>query len=707
MLKISITLPNAQRLSQILSGMYIYKVIYYTDSAKTFHLISILCFRTSSFRDRSIQAARFMHYRPLLAETVCRATNAYDTRAAISVVLCTNAISSGASHVSRRCFSATRHEAICNGQQILTKHSPVQTHVRRLSSSTTWHQGPAPSDEGTYGNYQSILASRPSADGGPVAQKRSQTSVKQKNGHAHSIRRVDKLTPRLSESKHVEKRASFLRLKPTNDPQWDKHREHVVAKARDARKYKEGYGRRIPVATPKESSHGDAHFEDGAKHIDYWRRHMKRIVDLTHHLNESKKNGVELSDGIRAKAEEVFAYNGMAIRAQESRMTPLLPLPWALEKSKFRELDGYKVLDQEIHDFAAFIESTEAERAARKAIISELQALIAKTVPQNVNTELFGSEKTGLALPYSDIDLRLYNAQSDSHNSKHDMARSMTHHLIRLYHDMQNSQDWICVVMRHAHFPIISAQHKATGIDVQIVSSPGTEPQQNATSKYMAEFPHLRSLYMVARTMLGMRGLVDVFLGGIGSYGTLMMLVASLKHGGRDVKSSAALSLEHFLRFYAEFRPESSGISIDPPKLFKKHDLDANAMPPEHSADASKAAQHLVSRRKPWQPYLLCLQDPATPTNDLGRKSHAIKHILKTIKFLNDALIYNLQNLSDAQRKGKPYEHESLLLPIVGRCHEVYRERRIRIEEYGREVLRQQTDRVLAAQYAEQAITTS
>jgi len=75
------------------------------------------------------------------------------------------------------------------------------------------------------------------------------------------------------------------------------------------------------------------------------------------------------------------------------------------------------------------------------------------------------------------------------------------------------------------------------------------------------------------------------------------------------------------------------------------------------------------------QPYLLCLQDPADPLNDLGRKTIGIKHIFETMRQLRIDLLARMIN--------PPKSGESLLEMMVGPSYVMLKGRRKILEDYG------------------------
>ena len=86
---------------------------------------------------------------------------------------------------------------------------------------------------------------------------------------------------------------------------------------------------------------------------------------------------------------------------------------------------------------------------------------------------------------------------------------------------------------------------------------------------YMVEYPYLRQLYYVVKTIFDVRGLSDVFRGGFGSYSIFMMIVASLRHSPHP-RNDAAGGLINFFKFWSSYDTKTKGISIEPTYLFDK-----------------------------------------------------------------------------------------------------------------------------------------
>lgn len=347
----------------------------------------------------------------------------------------------------------------------------------------------------------------------------------------------------------------------------------------------------------------------------------------------------------------------------------------------------------------------------------------------------YGSTATGLAMPSSDVDIGVGfsrdsgsqqqtadvepQAPNDSihfYDPEYSKQKNNTHpgvpnRLEDFYKDLKwrGSQKFSRVVYRGAPVPIVTAVHTKSGIAVQVLEKKKPGGQDACVKEHINNYPNLAQLFPVVRTMLNMRGLLNPFGGGISSYGAFMMLAASLRHKNKHQSPQQPLSAQllHFLDFWATFNTARFGIDVgrnkDPAKSFKKSSFELvkdlpNFVNNGHvdqalsKGDFTRAGQHRIGVTKPRQPYLMCLQDPANPWNDLGRGCHAIKHIQATCRSLRNDLQSAMREHDlkrDPAKHANPFgfsaadympkRDASLLLPLVGRCHEVYAERRKRM----------------------------
>jgi len=231
--------------------------------------------------------------------------------------------------------------------------------------------------------------------------------------------------------------------------------------------------------------------------------------------------------------------------------------------------------------------------AARHAVMRQTQTIIQEALP-DAKTESFGSQRTGLVLATSDLDLRIFKEDQDETTDPEQAPRYKSRRqrltlLQCLHHVLDANRDYILCHLRYARYPLISMQHKHSGLDVQIVCANDTSHSRNVMQEYLSKHKDLATLFSVLKIMFDIRGLSDVFRGGIGSYSLFMMVVASLELWGRPIhfsgrrnpfglkgkygpfrKTGVGAKLLHFLEFYSAFDSTWNAIAVQPPEVYKK-----------------------------------------------------------------------------------------------------------------------------------------
>lgn len=295
-------------------------------------------------------------------------------------------------------------------------------------------------------------------------------------------------------------------------------------------------------------------------------------------------------------------------------------------------------LQKEIKAFETYTRLTPSEKSASEAVITDVEAMTELAFPSST-LSVVGSHRTGLATPTSDIDFSLSppSPKQGNHKSR-TKIREVSQKILRgLQRHLHKSTLFREVELVFGSIPIVRAVHHRTGLRVQISTQSPDRYDRDFTAAYLAEFPTLRPIFMVLRYALEMRGLNTPFEGGLGSYSIFMMIVAALKQAsGEHARDDHANHLLHVLHFYASADLYKVGFCVDPPRTFTK--AGNNLFPLNHR-----------------KPYLLCLQDPADATNDLGRKAYAIKHVQKVFEraradIVGDMLEWERKTVED--RKG-------------------------------------------------------
>jgi non-canonical poly(A) RNA polymerase PAPD5/7 len=219
----------------------------------------------------------------------------------------------------------------------------------------------------------------------------------------------------------------------------------------------------------------------------------------------------------------------------------------------------------------------ESEAAARHAVIADIESVISQILPGRT-FEIIGSQRTGLATAVSDIDIRLgfseeVLAETDTAADMAPRVRArniLVNDLRKLCKHFEKSNDYKHVGLRHARYPLISMQHRKSGLDVQIVLSNDSALSRSYIDRYLAEMPSLLPVYTLLKATFDLRGLSDVYLGGLGSYSLFMLLVASLKLSQNVRPDDPAQQLLSFLSFFNKLDTYSQCVSVEPPRVFPK-----------------------------------------------------------------------------------------------------------------------------------------
>ncbi|KAL8732215.1 MAG: hypothetical protein Q9166_002963 [cf. Caloplaca sp. 2 TL-2023] len=304
-------------------------------------------------------------------------------------------------------------------------------------------------------------------------------------------------------------------------------------------------------------------------------------------------------------------------------------------------------LGSEIRAFEQYMMLSREELYATRQVALHVKRLIDSTL-DNTSCDVIGSYSTGLALPFSDIDFAVsfpaVEAEAATHRkSLHGLKFQKIYHkaLYKLQKAFKSDPNFGSnPELVFARIPIVRATHQKTGQEVQVQIQSGYSLQQQHTLAYLAEFPSLHPLYLVLRSCLEIRGLNVPYEGGLGSYPILILMVNALKHAsGQHDPHDLGSQLLHVLEFYESNDLYRYGFSVDPPRMFRK---DKKSMAAKErlarATDPMLSGIDSMTKANPLRPYLLCLQDPADQTNDLGSKAYAIKHIQKTFAVARQAI---------------------------------------------------------------------
>ncbi|KAJ9671651.1 hypothetical protein PVL29_025384 [Vitis rotundifolia] len=272
----------------------------------------------------------------------------------------------------------------------------------------------------------------------------------------------------------------------------------------------------------------------------------------------------------------------------------------AVESGWFRGNSGLRSpmlkLHKEILDFCDFLSPTPEEQSARNAAIESVFNVIRYIWP-NCKVEVFGSFKTGLYLPTSDIDVVILGSDIKAPQiGLYALSRALS----------QKGIAKKIQVIAKARVPIIKFVEKRSSVAFDISFDVENGPKaaeyiQDAISKW----PPLRPLCLILKVFLQQRELNEVYSGGIGSYALLAMLIAmlqNLQEWNASVEHNLGVLLVNFFDFYGrKLNTVDIGVTCNGPGTF-----------------FLKSTKGFVNK---GQKFLISIEDPQLPGNDIGKNS--------------------------------------------------------------------------------------
>ncbi|GAB2229923.1 hypothetical protein Droror1_Dr00014179 [Drosera rotundifolia] len=253
-------------------------------------------------------------------------------------------------------------------------------------------------------------------------------------------------------------------------------------------------------------------------------------------------------------------------------------------------------LHKEILDFCEFLSPTLEEQALRTAAIDSVFDVIEYIWP-NCTAEVFGSFKTGLYLPSSDIDVVILG----SNIKKPQLGLQALSRALSQRGIAKQIQ-----VIGKARVPIIKFVEKTSGVSFDVSFDADNGPKAAEYIKdAIVRIPPLRPLCLILKVFLQQRELNEVYSGGIGSYALLSMLIAmlrSLNESKPCPEHNLGILLVKFFELYAlRLNTTDVGVSCNGRGTF-----------------FLKSSRGFGIKGKPC---ILSIEDPQGPDNDIGKSS--------------------------------------------------------------------------------------
>ncbi|CAA2968971.1 non-canonical poly(A) RNA polymerase PAPD5 [Olea europaea subsp. europaea] len=237
------------------------------------------------------------------------------------------------------------------------------------------------------------------------------------------------------------------------------------------------------------------------------------------------------------------------------------------------------------------------EQASRNAAVESVVEVIKHIWPK-AKAEVFGSFKTGLYLPSSDVDVVILDSE----------IRSPQIGLVALSRALSQKRIAKKIqVIAKARVPIIKFVEKKSGVsfDISFDVQNGLKSAEFITDA-ISKWPPLRPLCLILKVFLQQRELNEVYTGGIGSYALLVMLIAMLQ-SRQDRQASAEFNLGvllvNFFDIYGrKLNTPDVGVSCNGGGTY-----------------FLKSSKGCLVKGKPS---IIAIEDPQDPDNDIGKNSY-------------------------------------------------------------------------------------
>ncbi|KAG4029816.1 hypothetical protein MFRU_014g01150 [Monilinia fructicola] len=342
---------------------------------------------------------------------------------------------------------------------------------------------------------------------------------------------------------------------------------------------------------------------------------------------------------------------------QEWRVQPGMDdAPWVRDHADTSNMGFW--LHKEIMDFYHYVKPRRFEEVIRRKLLVDLKENFRNYFP-DADILPFGSFPAGLYLPTADMDVVLV---SDEYMNGGRPIYSSKNTLYKIQHFVQRDRLNIgrVEVITKAKVPLAKWVDAITGLKVDMSFENDTGLIANKTfQEWKAQFPAMPILVTIIKHLLAMRGLNEPVNGGIGGF-SVTCLVVSLLQNMPQVKSGTMIPEHHlgeilmeFFDLYGnEFNTSTTGISVNPPKLFSK-----------------SAARDVVYRDLHAQKFSII--DPNRADNDIAGGSSNTPAIQNCFSAAYTALQQSMNTLQHSNLESR--RNQSILRCIIGGNYESFR----------------------------------
>ena len=284
----------------------------------------------------------------------------------------------------------------------------------------------------------------------------------------------------------------------------------------------------------------------------------------------------------------------------------------------------------EIVEFVRLMSPTPEELRLRTEATESIGEVV-KSIWNDAEVEIFGSFKTGLYLPSSDVDLVIMDSGC---RNEGDGLKALAIALSRrgLARNLQ--------VIAQARVPIVKFTEPRSGVQFDITfDRTNGVAAADFVSKEIARFPALKPLCLVLKIFLQQRELNEVYTGGIGSYGLLIMIIAHIQTSALyNANAEGATDAEA-----GSDGPETNMNDNLGQLLYNFFDLYGRKLNLSEIGVSCGENGHFFSKRsRKWynekRPNLISLEDPQDTENDVGKNSFNFSQLRIAFEYAHQLL---------------------------------------------------------------------
>ncbi|XP_014671434.1 PREDICTED: non-canonical poly(A) RNA polymerase PAPD5-like isoform X2 [Priapulus caudatus] len=341
---------------------------------------------------------------------------------------------------------------------------------------------------------------------------------------------------------------------------------------------------------------------------EYISLNYTNVFDQKHGpVNKPQTNNLQLNNALGKRKREnkasTFGLNqNVHLLGDNCSLTP-----WRI---RTQYTPGVVGLHEEIEDFYKYMSPRPEEQQMREEVVQRITNIIESIWP-SAKVEIFGSFRTGLYLPTSDIDLVVIGEWEKL--PLWTLEKEIKDHDIALPETIK--------VLDKASVPIIKLTDKKTEVKVDISFNMNNGVRSaKLIREFIDMYPSLPYMVLVLKQFLLQRDLNEVFTGGISSYSLILLTVSFLqlhpRYDAAERSSNLGVLLIEFFELYGRhFNYLKTGIRIKDGGAYIAKD---------------EVQKDMVDG---YRPSLLCIEDPLTPGNDIGRSSYGALNVKQAFEY--------------------------------------------------------------------------